>query len=180
MLHNQEIPKYTYNDYKNWEGQWELINGYPYAMSPSAKNRHQIVGGNLITCFKLALRKNTQEQCICQILYETDWIINQDTVVRPDIAIVCGNLNPDDFIRIPPVLIVEIASESTRLKDRNTKFMLYEQCGVNYYLLADPEKKQLEYFQLVNNKYAQQNSVTSFSLNNNCIIETNLDDIFEW
>jgi Uma2 family endonuclease len=180
MLNNQEIPKYSYNDYKNWEGYWELINGYPYAMSPSAKNRHQVVGSHLITCFYMALKKNNKEQCPCQILYETDWIISQDTVVRPDIAVVCGTIDPDDFIRIPPVLIVEIASESTRLKDRNTKFILYEQCGVNYYLLADPEKKQLEYYQLVNNKYEQQTPTTQFKLHHTCTIEAKLDDIFEW
>jgi hypothetical protein len=37
MLNNQEISKYTYDDYKNREGYWELINGYTDAMNPSAK-----------------------------------------------------------------------------------------------------------------------------------------------
>jgi len=27
------LPHYTYSDYENWEGQWELIDGIPYAMS---------------------------------------------------------------------------------------------------------------------------------------------------
>jgi len=26
---------YTFNDYQHWEGNWELIEGMPYAMSPS-------------------------------------------------------------------------------------------------------------------------------------------------
>jgi len=28
------LPNYTYEDYCQWEGQWELIEGIPYAMSP--------------------------------------------------------------------------------------------------------------------------------------------------
>jgi hypothetical protein len=37
-----EPERYTYNDYKLWEGNWELVNGYPYAMSPSPKREHQL------------------------------------------------------------------------------------------------------------------------------------------
>ena len=28
-------PHYTYEDYLLWEGRWELIEGMPYAMSPT-------------------------------------------------------------------------------------------------------------------------------------------------
>jgi len=27
------LPHYTYEDYKHWEGDWELINGIAYAMT---------------------------------------------------------------------------------------------------------------------------------------------------
>lgn len=37
------LPKYTYDDYKNWEGKWELIDGIPYAMSPAPRIEHQEV-----------------------------------------------------------------------------------------------------------------------------------------
>lgn len=29
------LPHYTYSDYCNWEGRWELIEWIPYAMSPA-------------------------------------------------------------------------------------------------------------------------------------------------
>ena len=29
------LPHYTYEDYTIWEGRWELIDGFPIAMSPS-------------------------------------------------------------------------------------------------------------------------------------------------
>ena len=33
-------PHYTYDDYKNWQGDWELIRGVPYAMAPSPLKTH--------------------------------------------------------------------------------------------------------------------------------------------
>jgi hypothetical protein len=35
------LPHYTYSDYEQWEGQWELIDGIPYAMSPLPVPKHQ-------------------------------------------------------------------------------------------------------------------------------------------
>jgi Uma2 family endonuclease len=179
MLPLHEIPRYTYKDYKQWEGQWELIYGYPCAMSPSATNLHQLVASNLHFIFTSAIRSQKKEVCNCRTLYETDWIISDDTVVRPDLCIVCGVIDPNDFIRTPPLLIAEISSNSTRLKDRNTKFRLYESLGVNYYLLADPYKKQIEYFQLINNKYEQKTIIDSIILHSNCEIKIDLNEIFE-
>lgn len=40
--------RYSYNDYKDWEGNWELINGYPIAMSPSPKRTHQFLAENFL------------------------------------------------------------------------------------------------------------------------------------
>ncbi|TCK06622.1 hypothetical protein [Phorcysia thermohydrogeniphila] len=34
LIKNSELPHYTYEDYKHWEGKWELIEGIPYAMCP--------------------------------------------------------------------------------------------------------------------------------------------------
>ncbi len=42
-------PHYTYDDYCQWEGRWELIEGMPYAMSPLPVPDHQDV------CLKLSI-----------------------------------------------------------------------------------------------------------------------------
>lgn len=39
----EDIPRYTYDDYKQWEGQWELISGVAYAMSPAPMIEHQSI-----------------------------------------------------------------------------------------------------------------------------------------
>ena len=43
-----DFPRYTYNDYKNWKEDWELVNGYPLQMLPSASQKHSKIQGKLI------------------------------------------------------------------------------------------------------------------------------------
>ena len=171
------IPRYTYSDYERWEGDWELIGGYPYAMSPTPFSKHQLVGGAMYLELSNALRAN-KATCSCRSYYEIDWIINDETVVRPDICVVCAPVDPNGHIRIPPVLIVEVFSPSTRLKDRNTKFKLYQECGVKYYLMADPDLKKIETFELVDNVYKEMPDKTDFKLTNDCIVSINTSDVF--
>lgn len=168
--------QYTYNDYKLWEGNWELINGYPIAMSPAPKRTHQLFS----TAFAGEVRniiKSNKLSCDCNVFVELDWIVNDDTVVRPDCMVVCGNFT-DDYLTFPPQLILEVSSHSTRLRDRNTKFSLYEMYGVKYYIIADCEKNTIETFELTDNKYKQINT-TSFNLTHTCTIDIDTSQLFE-
>lgn len=176
MADKHYIPKYTYADYMQWEGKWELIYGSPVAMSPSPKRLHQELGVLFIEFIKSELRKNKKE-CPCSLVYELDWKIDSETIVCPDIAIICDS-SYTDFIETPPILIIEILSSSTQLKDRNTKFSLYESCGVKYYLMADPEKKQIEIFELIDNKYKSRVEGNDFQLTKSCNISIDFDSIF--
>lgn len=35
MIAEKYLPRYTVEDYNRWEGDWELIEGIPYASAPS-------------------------------------------------------------------------------------------------------------------------------------------------
>ena len=171
------IPRYTYSNYERWEGDWELIGGYPYAMSPSAVSKHQLVGAALQFELTTALRAN-KSNCNCKVYYEIDWIISEETIVRPDICVVCAPVDPNGHIKVPPALIVEIFSSSTRLKDRNIKFKLYEECGVKYYLMADPDLKKIETFELTDNVYKETPGKADFMLTAGYVVSINIDDVF--
>lgn len=171
----QDYPHYTYKDYEKWEGDWELIRGIPYAMAPSPAWQHQDFGSTFVQRFKNALDK--EAKCNCKVLYETDWKVSEDTVVRPDVMIVCEAIK-ENFVTAPPALILEILSTSAVLKDRNTKFNLYQAYGVRYYLIADVSKKSIEIFQLKNNAYQEANNLSSFALTPQCSIEIQLKDLF--
>ncbi len=164
------IPRYTVKDYSQWEGDWELIDGLPYAMSPSPIRKHQRLAAILITQMSLALEKAACKEC--ETVFDLDWIIDNSTVLRPDIAIICKK--KDDFITSPPALIVEILSASTALKDRQIKFEIYQEQGVQYYIIADPGLKTFQIFQLSAGKYSEQNTLKKFSLHGKCVVELNM------
>ena len=131
------LETYTYDDYKKWDGDWELIYGHPYAMAPSPVGKHQFIMMRL----GYFLQKNLDElDCNeCFVLGETDYIISDDTVLKPDVALVCGEL--PKFIKKPPVAIFEIISPSTKLRDEITKKEIYENQGVKLFLVYPDEKK---------------------------------------
>ena len=133
-------PHYTVDDYRLWKGDWELWNGVAVAMTPSPFARH----GNRLARIASALSNAIDEaDCDASVLLGTDWIVAHDTVVRPDLSIVCGP-PPEGHIESPPALVVEILSESTRERDLTVKRRLFEQQLVGWYLIVDPEGNSLQ------------------------------------
>lgn len=47
VIDANNIPRYTYDHYKTWDEDWELIEGYPYWLKPPGF-RHSIVKGNVL------------------------------------------------------------------------------------------------------------------------------------
>ncbi len=175
MIPVEWLPQYTYADYEVWEGDWELIEGIAYSLLPSPKRTHQATSRNFVRLAMDAL-KEKNAPCNCEIFYGLDWIVNDATVVRPDAMIICGKFE-DDFLRFPPSLVVEVASRSTQMIDRNVKYKLYESQKVPYYIIADPERRNAEIFQLVNGTYSKIET-TFFSLTDECTISMDISQLW--
>lgn len=143
------IPNYTVSDYQQWKGDWELLNGIPIAMGPSPFGRHQSFEAAFVATVWPQLKKCNPK---FQVLAEIDWIIDEHTVVRPDVLIVSGGI-PEKHVNSRPELIVEILSKATEKHDREIKKQLYQLCEVPFYLLADCESKSLEVYRLAEAKY---------------------------
>ena len=135
---------YTFDDYQLWSGDWELIEGMPYAMTPSPTVTHQTVSFNFASEIKSLL--NTRRNCCdkCSILMKTDWQVSNDTVLRPDVMVICQNI--DEKVMVTPELIIEVVSSSSTRRDEVMKFDLYQREGVLYYILAYPEKRLAKIF----------------------------------
>ncbi|WP_207491692.1 Uma2 family endonuclease [Aridibaculum aurantiacum] len=142
------LPHYTYDDYVQWEGQWELIDGIPYAMSPAPVPKHQVIAVNLSTEFRLQLKKCKS----CKVAQPLDYKVSDDTVIQPDMLVVCGEMKKK-FLDFPPALVAEILSPSTALKDRHNKYPIYEEQGIPYFLIVSPDTEEVEVYQLVDKKY---------------------------
>ena len=54
---HKDLPNYTYKDYCQWQGRWELIDGIPYAMSPMPVPKHQRIAANILSEFRMELKK---------------------------------------------------------------------------------------------------------------------------
>ena len=142
MPHHEELEHYTITDYTQWEGDWELIRGRPQAMTPSPGITHHRVSGNLFRQFHEQL-----EDCPhCFVLYETDWEIAEDTVVRPDIMVLCGEVG--ERVTCRPELIAEVVSQASARRDERIKPQLYAEEGVPFYFLAYPERKVVKAYAL--------------------------------
>jgi Uma2 family endonuclease len=130
-----DIPHYTYSDYIQWEGHWEIINGVAYAMTPAPSIRHREINSRI----DRQLHERLDDCLQCHPLLPVDWKIEDDTVVQPDNLVVC--YTPEgDYLTKSPSLIFEILSPSTAQKDLGTKFEIYQKQGVRYYCIVDPDE----------------------------------------
>ncbi len=179
MAFTQKIlPHYTYDDYLHWEGRWELIDGHPIAMSPSPVPKHQQIAGNLRGEFYLALKKCKY----CHAYDPLDYKISEDTIIQPDVLIVCGKISKP-YLDFPPQLVVEILSPATALRDRNTKFEIYQQQKIKYYLVVDADNETIETYELINDNYQLQSlnkdGLFEFLFEKDCKISPDLKAIWQ-
>lgn len=159
-------PRYSVSDYLTWEGDWELWDGAAVAMTPAPNFRHQRIGANLVAALKGELGGNPK--CgDCRLAYEVDWHVDDHTVVRPDVVIVCGP-EPEEAVKRSPSLIAEILSPSTAEKDRTAKRELYAAQGVPHYLLVDPESRRIVHFTPGDDGGAEVNAPATFALDGEC------------
>ena len=145
------LPHYTYEEYKRWEGRWELIHGIPYAMAPVPLIRHQEVSNKIAWQLQEALRECEG----CKALLPVDWKIAEDTIVQPDNLVYCGELEDKNYLTKAPALIFEVLSPSTAIKDANLKYELYEREGVRYYVLVDPMDNVAKVYELKDGRYVK-------------------------
>src|SRR5690606_23248150 len=105
-----------------------------------------------------------------------DWIVNDKTVLRPDVMVVCGNFK-EDFLTFPPVLVVEVLSPATSMKDRNLKYNIYQEQKVKYYIMVNPDNRACELYELVNGEYVPADNLTGFNLHGSCSLLFNIPQL---
>jgi Uma2 family endonuclease len=152
---------YTYVDYLSWpEGPSdELIDGALYVREPTAPTlAHQRIVGEL---FYQAY--NALEGKPCQVFVaplevrlpkSTEPDLEIDTVVQPDVFIVCDVQKLDARgVRGAPDWVVEVLSPTTSSYDRNIKVPVYERAGVQELWLVDPDDRSVTIYRLKAGQY---------------------------
>ena len=147
--------RYSYADYLSWDDgkRWELIDGQIFCMSPSPMRQHQHISKLLGRQIDTYLSDKS-----CEMYYapfdvrfvETEDNVADDyidTVVQPDIVVVCDPKKLDDRgCKGSPDLIIEILSPSTSRMDMTVKFELYQRFGVKEYWIVHPKDQTILVF----------------------------------
>ncbi|OOG72796.1 Uma2 family endonuclease [Algoriphagus sp. A40] len=185
-----EYGRYTYADYLTWEMDVmvELIKGKVFKRDAAApRMSHQKVSIRLSAEFFNFLKGKS-----CQVFHAPFDVRlpvkskrNQDidTVVQPDLCVVCDSGKLDDAGCIgAPDLVVEILSPGNNKRELKNKYEVYEEAGVKEYWVIHPNEQTLLIYSLVNGKYQSSRLFVSGDIVESACIEgfrLNLEEIFE-
>ena len=151
---------YTYADLLEWDDsvRAEIINGVLYMMSPPLTIHQRIL-------MRLSQRfANFLEAKTCEV-FPAPFDVrlfpkedkSDDTVVEPDIIVVCDPSKIDERgCNGPPDLIIEIVSPSNSRRDRLLKFNLYLEAKVREYWVVHPDYKEIDVNILNGDRYTTE------------------------
>ena len=149
---------YTYADYLMWniKDRVEILKGKIFKMSPAPTISHQGISFNLSGLFFMYFHNKP-----CKVFASPFDVVlknkngKEDTVVQPDLCVVCDPEKLADGKRCQgaPDLIIEILSPGNSKKEMLNKYELYEEAGVREYWVVRPDYKEITQFVLENNKY---------------------------
>ncbi len=101
-----------------------------------------------------------------------------DTIVQPDITIVCDKSKLDGHgCKGAPDMVVEILSPSTQRYDCLRKFSLYQRAGVREYWMIEPEAEMVSVFlqdengYLMSHKVYERQDIAKVNILDGCFIE---------
>jgi Uma2 family endonuclease len=137
---------HTYADYLTWSRDYgdELINGTAYVREPPAPGlSHQRMVGEIYRQAANALKGKRCHVYIApsdvRLPKSTEHDDQVDTVVQPDVFIVCDAQKLDERgTRGAPDWVVEVLSPSTAKHDQFVKVPAYERAGVREVWLVHP------------------------------------------
>ncbi len=147
------------------------------AMSPAPNIIHQAIA------YRIAMLLGNQvEDCErCLVLGEEDWKIHENTVLKPDVVLICDEQN-EDYLTRAPEIIVEVISPSTATRDEKFKFEIYEKEKVSFYLLVYPKEYKVKLYKLENNKYIKEGDFFTETYHFEgltCPVKLNFNDVFK-
>jgi Uma2 family endonuclease len=155
---------------KEWtQEEWlSLPEGPPYyeleggklVPIPSPRREHQQVTGLLFA----RLHDYCRQSGAGTVVMEVDVALPNGRGYIPDIAFIARErekhlLAPDGKVHGAPDLVVEVLSPSTRLRDLFTKLEGYQQAGVRFYWVIDPESLLIAEYELTEEGYVLRSHV---------------------
>ncbi len=88
-----------------------------------------------------------------------DWVAGPHTLLQPDVLVAFRAdvaATGDKRLERTPLMVVEVASPSTRMVDRGTKRLAFEAAGVPTYWIIDPDVPSLTVYRLHDGRYVEE------------------------
>lgn len=147
--------QYTYQNYLCWPGpeRYELIDGKAFLMAGPSPT-HQRISGKIHQQLMNFLEGKKCEAFAAPFdvrLFERehDTPDQVDTIVQPDITVVCDRSKLDDRgCKGAPDMVIEILSPSSQRNDRLVKLNLYQRAKVKEYWIVSPSERSVQVFLL--------------------------------
>ena len=128
----------------------ELIDGQ-IIMAPAPETGHQITAARGYDIIKALASGGI-------VLFSPiDVYLDENDVVQPDVLWISPESNckiERKYVSGAPDLVIEVLSPSTALRDKQTKFRLYEKYGVREYWIIEPTAQYIEVWSRVDEKFA--------------------------
>lgn len=90
-----------------------------------------------------------------EALPEFGWQPAEHTVFEPDVMLAPTDAPGPDLLRLPPLIVVEVTSPSTRADDLGRKMQAYAHGGAPWYWVADPDTGTLTVHRLVDRAFVE-------------------------
>jgi Uma2 family endonuclease len=162
-MRQRDTQLHTYADYLIWSATYgnELVDGIAYVREPPSPSRlHQEIVGEIHRQIANSLQGKPARVYVApfdvRLPKHGDADDQIDTVVQPDLLIVCDLQKVDDRgVRGAPDWIAEVLSPSTATYDRTRKLSVYERAGVPELWLVDPIDGTVTIFRIAAGHYTQ-------------------------
>jgi len=160
-MRQRDMQHHTYADYLTWSATYgdEVIDGIAYVREPPAPSRlHQEIVGELYRQISNSLEGKRPRAYVAPFdvrLPKHGGADDQiDTVVQPDVIIVCDPHKLDDRgMRGAPDWIAEVLSPSTAAYDQTTKLRALERACVPEVWLIDPAERSVMIYRIAAGEY---------------------------
>jgi Uma2 family endonuclease len=120
---------------------YELIDGTVY-VNAAPKVPHQAVVAEL-----MFLLHPLCPEGVMVLPGPVDFQADAATILEPDLLVIPRSEAGGARLHVPPLLVVEVASPSTRRYDRVTKLAAYDRAGVPAYWIVDGDEPSLLVFE---------------------------------
>jgi Uma2 family endonuclease len=124
----------------------EYVNGEIYAMV-GASEAHNLIAGNLHAALHQHLRGTP-----CRVFMSDMKVRIGDVFYYTDVLVSCSEKDVHPYYKTEPILIIEVISPSTELKDSLEKRIAYQSlASLQEYVLANQDKQEVKVYRRAEN-----------------------------